>query len=236
MDQGLLKEMLENAPHPAQPPVPAAGAGVRSVCWAWRSRPAGSGAGSGLLVILETDACFADGIEAATGCSVGHRTLRVEDYGKSAATFIDVQTEQALRVAPRLDVRQRAADCIPDESSRWKAMLQAYQVLSDEEMFCVQAVQLNRSLKEIISRPGVRVNCDLCGEEIINEREVRVDGRVCCLACAGQAYYTPVSLTGAVLHPTATVCTSVRTDPSTGQGHPWRFYTGEFQARWQTWA
>lgn len=61
-----------------------------------------------LLVFVETDGCFADGVEAATGCTVGHRTLRVVDYGKIAAVFVDVQAEQAVRVAPRLDVRQRA--------------------------------------------------------------------------------------------------------------------------------
>ena len=56
-------------------------------------------------MILESDGCFADGLEAATGCTVGHRTLRVEDYGKIAATFVDVSTGQAIRIAPRLDVR-----------------------------------------------------------------------------------------------------------------------------------
>ena len=54
-----------------------------------------------LLVIVETDGCFVDGVEAAVGVSVGGRTLRVEDYGKIAATFVDVKTERALRVAPR---------------------------------------------------------------------------------------------------------------------------------------
>src|SRR5512133_729111 len=62
-----------------------------------------------LLVILETDGCFVDGIEAATGCSVGHRTLRIEDYGKIAATFVDSQQGRAVRVTPRLDARDRAA-------------------------------------------------------------------------------------------------------------------------------
>src|SRR5512142_352297 len=62
-----------------------------------------------LLVILETDGCFADGIEAATGCTVGHRTLRVEDYGKIAATFIDTKQDSAVRVAPLADARARAA-------------------------------------------------------------------------------------------------------------------------------
>ena len=50
-----------------------------------------------MLVITETDGCFVDGIEVATGCSVGHRTLRVEDYGKVAATFVDLETQEAIR-------------------------------------------------------------------------------------------------------------------------------------------
>src|SRR5512133_3268241 len=56
-----------------------------------------------LWVILESDGCFADGVEAATGCSVGHRTLRIEDYGKIAATFVDIKQGRAVRVAPFVD-------------------------------------------------------------------------------------------------------------------------------------
>ena len=69
-----------------------------------------------LLVIVETDGCFVDGVEAVTGASVGHRTLRVEDYGKIAATFVDVKTERALRVAPQVDVRARARHYAPEQT------------------------------------------------------------------------------------------------------------------------
>src|SRR5512141_395633 len=58
--------------------------------------------GKRLLVILETDGCFADGMEAATGCSVGHRTLRIEDYGKVAATFVNIRQGRVVRVTPLL--------------------------------------------------------------------------------------------------------------------------------------
>src|SRR4029079_4322305 len=56
-----------------------------------------------LLVIVETDGCFADGVEVTTGCTMGHRTLRLADYGKIAATFTDVKNGVSVRVAPRLD-------------------------------------------------------------------------------------------------------------------------------------
>ncbi len=142
-----------------------------------------------LLVILETDGCFADGIEAATGCTVGHRTLRVEDYGKIAATFVDVRTEQAVRIIPRLDVRRRAAVYAPGETRRYFAQLAGYQVMPDDELLAIQPVQLTRPAAEIVSRPGVRVDCAVCGEEIVNEREVLVEGRVLCRACAYGGYY-----------------------------------------------
>jgi formylmethanofuran dehydrogenase subunit E len=61
-----------------------------------------------LLAIAETDGCFVDGISAATGCYVGRRTLRIEDYGKTAATFVDTLTGQAVRIAPRNNIRELA--------------------------------------------------------------------------------------------------------------------------------
>jgi len=142
-----------------------------------------------LLVILETDGCFADGVEVATGCTVGHRTLRIEDYGKVAATFADVKTGRTVRIAPLLDVRARACAYAPDESRHYFAQLQAYQIMPEHELLSIQEVQLTPPLKTIVSRAGVRVNCAACGEEIINEREVVCEGEVRCRSCAGQSYY-----------------------------------------------
>jgi formylmethanofuran dehydrogenase subunit E len=145
-----------------------------------------------LLVISETDGCFVDGVIIATGCTVGHRTLRVEDYGKVAATFVDTVTGQAVRVVPALDIREKAYAYAPDEPRHYFAQMQAYQIMPDDEMFTFTTVTLNAPIEAIISRPGVRVNCDLCGEEIMNEREVHQDGLTLCHACAGERYYQPI--------------------------------------------
>lgn len=142
-----------------------------------------------LLIIIETDGCFADGIEAATGCTVGHRTLRTEDYGKIAATFVDTKTEQALRLAPRPDVRQRAYAYTPGESRHYFAQLQGYQSMPDSELLTIQPIFLTTTVKEIVSRAVMRVTCETCGEEIINEREVILDGHVFCHTCALGGYY-----------------------------------------------
>jgi formylmethanofuran dehydrogenase subunit E len=142
-----------------------------------------------LLVIVESDGCFVDGISVVTGSTVGHRTLRVEDYGKIAATFVDVVTENALRLVPCLDLRQRAHAYAHEEKRHYFAQLLAYQVMPDNELLSTQAVSLTTPVSVLVGRPGVRVNCSVCGEEIINEREVYTDGNPICRACAGGSYY-----------------------------------------------
>jgi formylmethanofuran dehydrogenase subunit E len=142
-----------------------------------------------LFVFVEADGCFADGVSVATGCSLGHRTMRLADYGKVAATFVDTRTGQAVRIAPHLHARARALDYAPDAPDPWHTQLAAYQVMPDEELLSVQTVRLTVDLDAIISRPGLRVTCACCGEEIMNEREVARGGQTLCRACAGQDSY-----------------------------------------------
>jgi formylmethanofuran dehydrogenase subunit E len=142
-----------------------------------------------LLVILETDGCFADGIEVATGCSIGHRTLRVEDYGKAAGTFVDTLTGETIRLVPQADVREKAFLYSRNTQSRYQAQLQGYQVMPDETLFKVQNVQLKKTYQEIIGKAGRRVLCAGCGEEIMNQREIIEGGQVYCRSCLGEGYY-----------------------------------------------
>jgi len=142
-----------------------------------------------LFTFVETDGCFADGISVATGCWLGRRTLRLMDYGKVAATFVDTQTSLAIRIWPHLETRNRAYDYAPNEPSRWHTMLKAYQIMPNDELLCWQAVELTVSMQAIISQPGLRVKCVCCGEEIINEREVIQEGQILCRACGASPYY-----------------------------------------------
>lgn len=142
-----------------------------------------------LMAFVELNGCFADGVAVATGCTLGHRTLYLMDYGKTAVTLVDSETNAAVRLAPRSDSRCRAALLCPEAKSKWHAYLDAYQQLDDADLFTVQFVTLSFDLAKLISKAGQRVNCEACGEEIINEREVRQDGRLLCRACAGDTYY-----------------------------------------------
>lgn len=142
-----------------------------------------------LLAIAETDGCFVDGLSAATGCYVGRRTLRIEDYGKTAVTFVDTLTEQALRIAPRKNVRELAWEYATSARNKWEAQLIGYKHIPDELLFHWQWVELTIPVKQIVGQAGTRASCEICGEEIINQREVIREGTILCKSCAGASYF-----------------------------------------------
>ena len=141
-----------------------------------------------LYAFVETDGCFVDGITAATGCSIGHRTLRLMDYGKVAASFVDTKTGDGIRICPGPQCRSRAVEYAPTAPNRWRAQLEAYQIMPVAELLSACEVELLIDLKALIARRGVRVNCSICGEEILNQREVIRDDKVVCHFCASGGY------------------------------------------------
>jgi formylmethanofuran dehydrogenase subunit E len=142
-----------------------------------------------LLAIAETDGCFVDGISTATGCYVGRRTLRIEDYGKTAATFVDTLTEQAIRIVPQSQSRDLAWEYAPSARNKWEAQLIGYQYIPDELLLHWEWVKLTYPVKQIVGQAGMRAICDVCGEEIINQREIICEGTVLCRPCAGKSYF-----------------------------------------------
>ncbi len=142
-----------------------------------------------VLVLVETDGCLADAISVTTGCWLGHRTLRLIDHGKTAATFVDTMTGRAVRIRPQPTARIRALDHVPDAPDRWHAQLEGYRIMPTAELLDAGPVTLTFDLEAMRSRPGKRAVCAKCGEDVINEREVIRDARTLCRACAGDRYY-----------------------------------------------
>ncbi len=145
------------------------------------------------MVFIESDGCFADGVEVATGATVGHRTLRVVDFGKVGAVFANIKNGQTVRVAPQLDIRQTALLYYPDVKSKYYAQLKGYEIMPDEKLLSFEKVQLDPALEAVLSRPGLRSKCQRCGEEIINARQLIVGTEILCVSCAGHGYYRPHS-------------------------------------------
>jgi formylmethanofuran dehydrogenase subunit E len=121
--------------------------------------------------------------------SVGHRSLKIEDYGKIAATFVDVRSGEAVRVHLIPGVRELARRACPEATRAYFAQLRAYQIIPDRELLNAQWVTLNQDIRLIRGTPRQRSNCIQCGEEIINGREVMKNEMIICVACAGNAYY-----------------------------------------------
>jgi formylmethanofuran dehydrogenase subunit E len=141
-----------------------------------------------VFCFVEADGCFVDGITVTTGCSLGHRTMRLMDYGKVAATVVDTLNHHAFRIWPQPSARERAKDYAPNAADSWHAQLIGYQVMPTTELLFAGSVELTVSLQAIVSRPGMRVTCVRCGEEIMNQREVITTRAILCVPCAREGY------------------------------------------------
>ena len=142
-----------------------------------------------LMVWVEIDRCAADAVQSVTGRSLGRRTLKYVDYGKVAATFLNTETRKAVRVVVRDDARAKARGSSPPEAEHKEAQLSAYGSMPEADLFLVQPVAVMVPEEDQPGHPLRRVACHQCGEGINDKREVQVDGRTLCRACAHGAYY-----------------------------------------------
>ncbi len=144
-----------------------------------------------LICWVEIDRCGADAVQTVTGCKPGKRTLKIIDYGKLAATFLDTESGRAVRVVARADSRERAATLYPELPHR-DAQMAAYRAMSDEELFTVQSVSVTLGEFDRPGKPVMRVRCSICDEEVNDNRHIDGDDGPVCRACAGGAYYDHV--------------------------------------------
>jgi formylmethanofuran dehydrogenase subunit E len=142
-----------------------------------------------LVTFVEIDRCATDAIAVVTGCRLGKRALKFRDWGKMAATFVDLQTGKAVRVAARESSKNRAREMHPEIADKNRQQMLAYREMGDEELFATQWVKVAVPPEEFPGYRGERVACEACGEGINFRREVRREGKVLCRSCAGESYY-----------------------------------------------
>lgn len=143
-----------------------------------------------LYLFVEIDRCATDALQSVTGCSLGHRTMRFMDYGKMAATFVNLSTGLALRVVTKGEARERAKELFPDIKDLYRCQIEAYKVMPDEELFESNEVAVHIPPQDMPGRPLSRVKCDVCGEYVQDMREVRREERILCKPCAVEGYYS----------------------------------------------
>ena len=126
-----------------------------------------------------------------TGCRLGKRALKFRDWGKMASTFVDVNNGKAIRVAAKESSKALARQMHPELENKNHQQMLAYREMKDEDLFTQQWVKVELPPEEFPGYKGERIVCELCGEGINFHREVIVEGKTLCQACADQSnrYY-----------------------------------------------
>ncbi len=144
-----------------------------------------------LYLLVEIDRCITDALQSVTGCSLGHRTMKFMDFGKMAATFVNLKTGMAIRVVAKEEAREKAKNYFPGIKDKHKRQLEAYKIMSDEELFYHELVSLTIPEQDMPGVPLRRVRCEECGEYVQDMREVYRNGKIMCKPCGnGETYFS----------------------------------------------
>lgn len=148
-----------------------------------------------LVTYVEIDRCATDAIALVTGCRLGKRTLKFRDWGKMAATFVDLATGRAIRVVALESSRELARERYPGLESKSVQQMKAYRELSDEGLFAAEWVQVDVAPGELPGQRDDRFLCPRCGEGVNFGRFVEQGGERLCLSCAqpSQRYWRPAA-------------------------------------------
>lgn len=147
-----------------------------------------------LVTFVEIDRCATDAIGVVTGCRLGKRALKFRDWGKMAATFVDLESGRAVRICARESSKEAARQLHPEIESKNRQQMLAYRELPDNILFTEEWVRVALDAKEFPGYKGDRAVCAICGEGINYERYTLRDGRKLCLGCASpeERYYQPL--------------------------------------------
>jgi formylmethanofuran dehydrogenase subunit E len=145
-----------------------------------------------LLTFVEIDRCATDAVAVVTGCRLGKRALKFRDWGKVAATFVDLATQRAIRVAAKESAKALACSLHPTLATKNQQQMAAYREMPDRDLFDEMWVEVDLAPEDLPGYKSARAVCATCGEGIQFKREVARDGMVLCRACAGESYYRKV--------------------------------------------
>ena len=142
-----------------------------------------------LIVYVEMDRCTGDAVAHVTGAKLGRRSLKFVDYGIMAATFLNLETNNAYRILSTEEARDLAPVYAPEIPEKYQQQLQAYKRMEDIVLFKVQQVEVPLSEFDLPGPTRRKVSCNLCGQVVRDHREVLVNGSLLCRPCANGAYF-----------------------------------------------
>jgi formylmethanofuran dehydrogenase subunit E len=146
-----------------------------------------------VMAVAENDRCSVDAIQHVTGCRVSARALKLKDYGKVAATFVNLKTGKAVRIVCPEETRELVEKYKPAEGEKKERTIEGYKRIPLNELFYAQEVKVSFADDDMPGHAKVRLKCDGCGEWVSDHRERNVDGKLLCTHCAEGGYYDVVS-------------------------------------------
>src|SRR6202042_21362 len=95
-----------------------------------------------LVTFVEIDRCATDAVGLVTGCRLGKRALKFRDWGKMAATFVDLSTGKAVRIAAKESSKALARKMHPEVESKNQQQMLAYSKMPEDVLFTSQWVKV----------------------------------------------------------------------------------------------
>jgi formylmethanofuran dehydrogenase subunit E len=139
-----------------------------------------------LIVFVENDRCIADAVLIATGTRLGRRSLKLADYGKMAATFINLAKDVAYRVS--------LAPFDLGNASREEAKERVL-TMTDEELLSWKRVRVDLKKEDLPGKPERIVRCVKCGEKVFDGKDLLSEDDAsapCCISCLRGSYYQTI--------------------------------------------
>jgi len=145
-----------------------------------------------LIVYVEIDRCATDAIAYVSGAKLGRRSLKFIDNGIMAATFINLETEKAVRIASTETSRDLAAKYAPGILDKRQQQLEGYKRMPTDDMFVIQAVKVDTPIQDMPGPTRFKAVCEQCQAVVRDKKEVFLNGRILCRTCALGGYYTVI--------------------------------------------
>src|SRR3954462_10326303 len=91
-----------------------------------------------IVTFVEIDRCATDAVMVVTGCRLGKRALKFRDWGKLAATFVDVETGKGVSIAARESWNRLGGAKEPEIENKNQQQMLAYREMSEQDLSDVQ--------------------------------------------------------------------------------------------------
>ncbi|MBI4813417.1 MAG: formylmethanofuran dehydrogenase [Methanobacterium sp.] len=143
-----------------------------------------------LIVFTDIDRCICDAIQSVTKTSLGKKSLKPMGYGKFAATFVNIDTGEAVRVLD-IDANNKDTDIEAEEEHEEtiEELTERIAKTPGEELFLVQEVSVKIDPNDLPGKPLEIAKCVECDEVVMDGKQHLKGGLAYCTSCFEKSYY-----------------------------------------------